>query len=279
MTRTRIYRRTILTIIAGVMTISLFVLTLSAAVLIQFGIENIALGKVTDEDYYLPQSETITERVRNLTGRCQLPEEIVTGVFDSEEILAFTKAYTMDRLRGFDSSLQTDAVFERLRANLYNYMEEHEISMASLDMDALNSYLNQAVSLYTQAVNSGLVLHYHDIRLSVLRPAIALAAAALLLIVCCLFFMYRLTGMRRKVLSYTIRALLAEALLCTAYAFWHFIGGGSIGNGYSPGYMEALYIHFEDFFFLQFAAAACIWLLAAAGCAMAMEFIRHRRKK
>ena len=279
MSKSRIYRRGVLMVTAGVMTVSLFCLTLAVVAALLLGVENIALGRITDEDYYLPQSAAITRRVTDLTVRCELPEEIVDGVFDSDEILAFTKAYTADRLKGFDTTLNTAPVGERLRANLYNYMEEHEISMASLDMDALNSYLSQSENLYSQTVNSGLILHYHSLRRTVIAPAIGGAFASLVILILCLIFMYRVTGMRRKVLSYTIRALLATAFLCAALAIWHFALGGSLGGGYSPEYMGQIYRDFESFFFLSFGAAAGIWLLAAAGCAAGIEALRHRTQK
>lgn len=260
------------------MTICFFCLTLAVAVMIQFGVEQTALSLFNDEVYYAPQSETLTKRTEELTRQCGLPEEIVTGVFDSEEILAFTKEYTLRRLKGFDGELNTEPVKERLRANLYNYMDDHGISKALLDMDALRQYLSQAASIYGQTVNNGFVVNYHTLSDTVVRPAIAGALGAVLLAALCMVYMYKISGMRRKMLSYTIRAAVAVSMLCGAIAVWRFVLGGQTGFAGSPEYIAGLCRRFEDFFLKQFAAAMAVWL-AVSGClALAMMKIKHGKK-
>lgn len=279
MSKTRRYRRLVLQLVSGIMTVCLCCLTLSIAVLIQFGVEKIALNHMTDEIYYKPQWETLYERVCDLTEQCGLPEAIVDDVFDSEEILAFTKEYTVNCIKGFDSELHTAPVEERLKANLYHYMDAQGMDKAILDMDALDNYLTQAASVYEQTLNNGFVLHYHSLRESLIPPAIAGAAVTFVMIVLCYLFMYKVTGMRRKMLSYSIRAYISTAVLCMAAAVWRFVLHGDTGITYTPRYMERLCHSFEDYFFLQLAAGALLWIAAAVISSLMMYRIRHSKKE
>lgn len=278
MSKSRKYRRAVLLITAGIMTAALFCLTLAVVVLIQFGVENVALSNVTDQGYFEPQSAAIDRRVKDLTRQCGLPEEIVSNVFGSGEILPITKEYTVNRLKGFESDLNTEPVKERLRANLYQYMDDNGISKAALDMDALNQYLSQAAGLYKQTVDNSFILYYRQIRQSVIKPAIAAAFAAAIAVAACIFYMHKVTGMRRKTLSYTIRALLASGLLCGAAALWYFVLGGDPQITYSPEYMADICKNFEAFFFKQFLLGMILWFLAAGGCAAAILKIRQGRR-
>ncbi len=278
MSRSRKYRRVVLLITAGIMTVALFCLTLAAAVLIQFGVENVALSNVTDQSYFKPQSAALERRGKVLTGQCGLPEEIVDNVFDSGEILTITKEYTLNRLKGFESNLNTEAVRERLKANLYQYLDDAGISKAALDMDALNQYLSQAAELYRQTVDNSFILYYRQIRQSVIRSAIAAAFVAAVAVAACIFYMYRVTGMRRKTLSYMIRALLAAGILCGAVALWYFVLGEDPQITYSPEYMESICNSFKNFFFKQFLLGMLLWFLAAGGCAAVIFKIRQGRR-
>ena len=99
MSESRIYRRGILTIVSAILAISLFCLTLAVVVIIQFGVEVIPLKAVKSTPYYSDQSAALESRVKDLTRQCGLPESIVDQVFDSDEILAFTKEYTANSIR------------------------------------------------------------------------------------------------------------------------------------------------------------------------------------
>lgn len=278
MSKSRKYRRAVLLITAGIMTAALFCLTLAVAVLIQFGVENVALNNVTDHGYFAPQSAALDRRVKDLTRQCGLPEKIVSNIFDSEEVLPITKEYTLNRLKGFESDLNTEPVKERLKANLYQYLDEAGISKSALDMDALNQYLSQAAGLYKQTVDNSFILYYRQIRQSVIKPAIAAAFAAAIAAAACIFYMHKVTGMRRKTLSYTIRALLASGILCGAVALWYFVLGGTPKIIYSPEYMAAICQNFETSFFKQFLFGMMLWFLAAGGCAAAIFKIRQGRR-
>ncbi len=279
MSKSRTERRFLLTITAGIQAMSLFCVTLAVIVMIQFRLESIPINAVNETSYYEEQSQTLEERVTELTLQCGLPEAIVDGVFDSDEILTFTKEYTANRIHGFEDTLETAPVMERLRANLYYYMDDHDMDMGTLDMDALNSYLSQSASLYTQTVNNGFISSYQTIRDSFVWPAIGCALAGVAMTGACMAFMYKLTGMRRKMLSYTIRGTLSCALLCGALAAWRFIFHGQTGAVYSPEYMETLGNYFEDFFFKQFAAGMIVWLVISAACGGMILHIKYHKKE
>lgn len=278
MSESRIYRRGILTIVSAILAISLFCLTLAVVVIIQFGVEVIPLKAVNSTPYYSDQSAALESRVKDLTRQCGLPESIVDQVFDSDEILAFTKEYTANSIRGFEDTLETAPVQERLRANLYYYMDENKMDMATLDMDALNSYLSQAASLYTQTVNNGFIANYHSLRSTLISPAVAAVFICLAVAAVSMVFMYKLTGMRRKMLSYTIRGTLSCAILCGALALWRFAFHGQTGVSYSPEYMGHLNTYFENFFFGQFAVGCVVWILVSALCGGIMLRIKYHRK-
>ena len=279
MSESRIYRRVILTIMSAILAITLFCLTLAVIVIIQFGVEAIPLNAVNHTPYYSEQSAALESRVKDLTRQCNLPESIVDQIFDSDEILAFTKEYTANCIRGFEDTLETAPVRERLRANLYYYMDENNMDMATLDMDALNSYLSQAASLYTQTVNNGFIVNYHSLRSTLISPAVAALFICLATAVISMVFMYKLTGMRRKMLSYTIRGTLSCAILCGTLALWRFAFHGQTGVRYSPEYMGHLNTYFENFFFGQFAAGCVVWILVSALCAGIMLRIKYHRKE
>lgn len=280
MSKSRTERRLLLTIAAGVQTISLFCVTLAAVVMVQFGVESIPINIVNETSYYEAQSETLKERVTELTLKCGLPESIVDGVFDSDEIMIFTKEYTANRIHGFEDTLETAPVMERLRANLYYYMDDQGMDMGILDMDALNNYLSQAASLYMQTVNNGFISSYQTLRTAFVRPAVGVILAGLVMTAVCMVFMYKLTGMRRKMLSYTIRGTLSCAILCGVLAAWRFIFHGQTGVVYSPEYMEVLCRTFEDFFFKQFAVGMIVWLGISALCGgMIMRIKYHKKEK
>ena len=59
MSKSRTERRLLLTIAAGVQTISLFCVTLAAVVMVQFGVESIPINIVNETSYYEAQSETL----------------------------------------------------------------------------------------------------------------------------------------------------------------------------------------------------------------------------
>ena len=104
-------------------------------------------------------------------------------------------------------------------------------------MDALNTYLEQAASIYEQTVNNALVLNYGNVRNNISKVMIAGIAVMIIVLGACICFIHALTKMRRKTLSYINRALEAAVALTAIPALICYLGDFKKYIVYSPEYM------------------------------------------
>jgi len=106
-----------------------------------------------------------------------------------------------------------------------------------IDSDALNTYLEQAASVYEQTVNNALVLNYGNVRNNISKVMIAGIAVMIIVLGACICFIHALTKMRRKTLSYINRALEAAVALTALPALICYWGDFKKYIVYSPEYM------------------------------------------
>lgn len=196
--------------------------------------------------YYTAQAQCIEERLVEITKKAGLPVEIYDGIFESEEIISITKEYTTNRIYGYTDELNKEAVKERIKANIIELMEAEGKSKATLDTEALNIYLGQAAGIYEQTVINGLTLNYSTFRSELSKAALVGISAMLVSLGICIWFIYALTKMRRKTISYVIRALEASVILTAIPPIIALMTKVGEKLTYSPEYMKSFtesYIH------------------------------------
>lgn len=229
--------------------------------------------------YYTAQAECIEERLAEITEKAGLSTEIYDGIFESEEIITITREYTANRIYGYTDELNKEAVKERLKANIIEMMEAEGKNKATLDSEALNTYLGQAAGIYEQTVNNALTLNYSSFRGDFSRAVLIGMAAMIVSIGFCIWFIYALTKMRRKTISYVIRALEASVLLTAVPPIIALISDVSEKLMYSPEYMGGFakeYIH-GGIICCLFGAAILVVLIVFLGAAILK--IKQRKNK
>lgn len=249
------------------------------AVLVGSAVESRAIAILNRSDYYTAQAKCIEERLHDITKKAELPESIYVGIFETEEIVNITKEYTVNRLKGYGAELNKEAVKERIRANLYSYLEEEKISKSTISMEALNQYLGETGSIYEQTVNNAFVLHYRTMRQELIKSTLT---AIFILVVCsvfCVIFIYNLTKMRRKTLSYINRALIAVVILTAVPPIIGIKLDLYKKIVYSPVYLEGFVHDYVDNLFKTCSILACFWLIIIIILAFAILKIKQRRSK
>lgn len=230
-------RKLLMRVTAVFMTIIMTCLTYAAAVLVGLCIPGKIIGIVNNSNYYSEQAACIEQRLEDITKDAGLTESVYAGIFETEEIINITREYTANKLNGYDDELNKEAVRERIKANVLALLEAEGKSKSMIDSDALNTYLEQAASVYEQTVNNALVLNYGNVRNNISKVMIAGIAVMIIVLGACICFIHALTKMRRKTLSYINRALEAAVALTALPALICYWGDFKKYIVYSPEYM------------------------------------------
>lgn len=230
-------RKLLMRVTAVFMTIIMTCLTYAAAVLVGLCIPGKIIGIVNNSNYYSEQAACIEQRLEDITKDAELTESVYAGIFETEEIVNITREYTANKLNGYDDELNKEAVRERIKANVLALLEAEGKSKSMIDSDALNTYLEQAASIYEQTVNNALVLNYGNVRNNISKVMIAGIAVMIIVLGACICFIHALTKMRRKTLSYINRALEAAVALTAIPALICYLGDFKKYIVYSPEYM------------------------------------------
>lgn len=230
-------RKLLMRVTAVFMTIIMTCLTYAAAVLVGLCIPGKIIGIVNNSNYYSEQAACIEQRLEDITKDAGLTESVYAGIFETEEIVNITREYTANKLNGYDDELNKEAVRERIKANVLALLEAEGKSKSMIDSDALNTYLEQAASIYEQTVNNALVLNYGNVRNNISKVMIAGIAVMIIVLGACICFIHALTKMRRKTLSYINRALEAAVALTAIPALICYLGDFKKYIVYSPEYM------------------------------------------
>lgn len=230
-------RKLLMRVTAVFMTIIMTCLTYAAAVLVGLCIPGKIIGIVNNSNYYSEQAACIEQRLEDITKDAGLTESVYAGIFETEEIVNITREYTANKLNGYDDELNKEAVRERIKANVLALLEAEGKSKSMIDSDALNTYLEQAASIYEQTVNNALVLNYGNLRNNISKVMIVGIAVMIIVLGACICFIHALTKMRRKTLSYINRALEAAVALTALPALICYLGDFKKYIVYSPEYM------------------------------------------
>lgn len=230
-------RKLLMRVTAVFMTIIMTCLTYAAAVLVSLCIPGKIIGIVNNSNYYSEQAACIEQRLEDITKDAGLTESVYAGIFETEEIVNITREYTANKLNGYDDELNKEAVRERIKANVLALLEAEGKSKSMIDSDALNTYLEQAASIYEQTVNNALVLNYGNVRNNISKVMIVGIAVMIIVLGACICFIHALTKMRRKTLSYINRALEAAVALTALPALICYLGDFKKYIVYSPEYM------------------------------------------
>lgn len=272
-------RKLIMRITAVILTIVMTCISYFAAMLLGNASEGRVRRLLNDSDYYKAQAECIERRLSGITKKAELPESVYKGIFETEEIINITKEYTANRLKGYDGSINQEAVKERIRANLYTYLESEGISKASISTEALNQYLSQAGSIYEQTVNNAFVLNYSSIRHQMIESILIALAALLVCAVLCIIFIYKMTKMRRKTLSYMNRVLIASVILTAIPSLVCIQSELYKKITFSPSYMENFVHAYVDHIFAAAILISAFWIILAVVLGAAMFKIKHRKSR
>ena len=103
---------------------------------------------VNNSNYYSEQAACIGQRLEDITKDAGLTESVYAGIFETEEIVNITREYTANKLNNNQSN--KEAVKKSIKANVLALLEAEGKSKSMIDSDALNTYLEQAASIYGQ---------------------------------------------------------------------------------------------------------------------------------
>lgn len=236
-----------------------------------------AVKALEKSNYYGNQSICIEKRLEKLTAAAGLPESIDDNICMLEEILSFTKEYTTNRLKGYDSSLNTAPFKERLRERLYSAMEAEGMDKARINIEALNNYLSQAAAIYEQTVENAFVLNFHTTARQWAKNCMIFIGALMLFALMCIIFIYKLTKMRRKTLSYIIRSMIAAVWLSGILPVLGILLRFYEKVPASPEYMQALSESYIQGIFCMQIASASIGIVVIILCVIASFLINMKK--
>ena len=143
--------------------------------------------------------------------------------------------------------------------------DDEEMCIRDRDTEALNIYLGQAASIYEQTVINGLTLNYSTFRSELSKAALAGISAILVSLGICIWFIYALTKMRRKTISYVIRALESSIILTAVPPIIALVMNVGEKLTYSPEYMKSFtesYIHGAILCCLLFSVVLAVFIAA-----------------
>lgn len=185
------------------------------------------INALNQSDYYLKQSDLLEQQIGDFTENCGLPREIVDGVFMTEEILAITMEYTTGCIRGDRPVLNSTAVGERLRANLLQYMEEHQMDKAWISSQNMKDYMDRAGQMYYDTVSNALTNNYQSVihRMTMLYAIVSVVL--ILVAVLIVWILYRLSRRRRKTIACVNQALITALILTVGSALYLWLAGSS----------------------------------------------------
>lgn len=272
-------RKLCMRVTAVLMTIIVTCLTYASAVLFSLCVPGKVIDIVNNSDYYHAQAQCIEERLADITKAAGLNESIYAGIFESKEISDITREYTANRINGYDDELNKEAVRERMKANILALMEAEDKSKSAIDSAAMNHYLEQAASVYEQTVDNALVKNYGNVRSALSKAMIVGLVAMLIALAACICFIYALTKMRRKTLSYMIRALEASVLLTAVPAFLGYVCNWGKYIAYSPAYMADVTIRYVNELTIYCLLIASIWIVFIGILGIAVYRLKRKKRK
>lgn len=272
-------RKLLMRVTAVFMTIIMTCLTYAAAVLVGLCIPGKIIGIVNNSNYYSEQAACIEQRLEDITKDAGLTESVYAGIFETEEIVNITREYTANKLNGYDDELNKEAVRERIKANVLALLEAEGKSKSMIDSDALNTYLEQAASIYEQTVNNALVLNYGNVRNNISKVMIAGIAIMIIVLGACICFIHALTKMRRKTLSYINRALEAAVALTAIPALICYLGDFKKYIVYSPEYMADVVNQCIQGTVMWCLIIAGLWTVLIAVFSVTVWRIKQKKRK
>lgn len=272
-------RKLLMRVTAVFMTIIVTCLTYAAAVLVGLCIPGEIIGIVNNSNYYSEQAACIEQRLEDITKDAGLTESVYAGIFETEEIVNITREYTANKLNGYDDELNKEAVRERIKANVLALLEAEGKSKSMIDSDALNTYLEQAASIYEQTVNNALVLNYGNVRNNISKTMIAGIAVMIIVLGACICFIHALTKMRRKTLSYINRALEAAVALTAIPALICYLGDFKKYIVYSPEYMADVVNQCIQGTVMWCLIIAGLWTVLIAVFSVTVWRIKQKKRK
>lgn len=272
-------RKLLMRVTAVLMTIIVTCLTYAAAVLVGLCIPGKIIGIVNNSNYYSEQAVCIEQRLEDITKDAGLTESVYAGIFETEEIINITREYTANKLNGYDDELNKEAVKERIKANVLALLEAEGKSKSTIDSDALNTYLEQAASIYEQTVNNALVLNYESVRNNISKTMIAGSAVMVIVLSACICFIHALTKMRRKTLSYINRALEAAVALTVIPALICYLGDFKKYIVYSPEYMADVVNQCIQGTVMWCLIIAGLWIVLIAVFSITVWRIKQKKRK
>lgn len=272
-------RKLLMRVTAVFMTIIMTCLTYAAAVLVGLCIPGKIIGIVNNSNYYSEQAACIEQRLEDITKDAGLTESVYAGIFETEEIVNITREYTANKLNGYDDELNKEAVRERIKANVLALLEAEGKSKSMIDSDALNTYLEQAASIYEQTVNNALVLNYGNVRNNISKVMIAGIAVMIIVLGACICFIHALTKMRRKTLSYINRALEAAVALTALPALICYLGDFKKYIVYSPEYMADVVNECIQGTVMWCLIIAGLWTVLIAVFSVTVWRIKQKKRK
>ena len=272
-------RKLLMRVTAVFMTIIMTCLTYAAAVLVGLCIPGKIIGIVNNSNYYSEQAACIEQRLEDITKDAGLTESVYAGIFETEEIVNITREYTANKLNGYDDELNKEAVRERIKANVLALLEAEGKSKSMIDSDALNTYLEQAASIYEQTVNNALVLNYGNVRNNISKVMIVGIAVMIIVLGACICFIHALTKMRRKTLSYINRALEAAVALTAIPALICYLGDFKKYIVYSPEYMTDVVNQCIQGTVMWCLIIAGLWTVLIAVFSVTVWRIKQKKRK
>lgn len=272
-------RKLLMRVTAVFMTIIMTCLTYAAAVLVSLCIPGKIIGIVNNSNYYSEQAACIEQRLEDITKDAGLTESVYAGIFETEEIVNITREYTANKLNGYDDELNKEAVRERIKANVLALLEAEGKSKSMIDSDALNTYLEQAASIYEQTVNNALVLNYGNVRNNISKVMIVGIAVMIIVLGACICFIHALTKMRRKTLSYINRALEAAVALTAIPALICYLGDFKKYIVYSPEYMTDVVNQCIQGTVMWCLIIAGLWTVLIAVFSVTVWRIKQKKRK
>ncbi|MBR1757501.1 MAG: hypothetical protein IJ744_02075 [Lachnospiraceae bacterium] len=272
-------RKVLMVILAAMMAIELTALGVAFAILGGGTLQAQTMRRLNESDYYALQTDELVKETDAISERAGITGFSSRVTFESEDVTNEIREFTANRIKGSTEELKEDVLKEQLKADLYAFLEENQISKGRLDMSALDLYTMQVFRLYDQIVDNSFVNYYAGLRSRVSQICLIVILAMVFFLIVCILFIYGLVKMRRKTISYLIRALIAATVLIGGSSLYGYLSGWYQTIPVTPAFMAGFAKSYINGIFGAGMIVSGVYIVLIVICAIAMHVISQKKSK
>lgn len=165
------------------------------------------------KDYYSGVEDTFYQNAKDITIPVGLPEEVVTGIVDSNKIHADVKNYVVAAINGKNFQFDTQSLQEQLGQNVRGVFAAEGAVMTQEQEDTIPAYTQMIADEYVKAATVPFVGYFAQIKEKVQKVVWIALALCIILSLIIIVMLIQMQHWKHRGIRYIIYSALASMLM------------------------------------------------------------------